>query len=161
MSRDHLGDMVRRAGLDGWRQASERLGVLVKNLRHFVRQHADIDPALRRAGIDLVVDVGDVADIGDMVLAVFMPQQAEEHVEDDQHAPVADVQMIVNRRAAGIEAHIRGIERLERNFLAGQRIVEPKRHVFPLCLLWPGASKSNSWIEDATAPARGKARRYK
>jgi hypothetical protein len=45
--------------------------------------------------------------------------------------------------------------------LAGQRIVEPQRHKFPLCLLWPGASKSNFWIEDATAPARGKARRYK
>ena len=142
--RYHLCDMVRRARLDRRRQAAERLGVLVKDRRHLVGQHADIDAALRRPRVDLVVDVGDVADIGDMLRPKFMPQQTEQHVEDDQHAAVADVQMIVNRRAAGIEADIRGINRREIFFPAGERIIEPQRHGVPSCLLWPGASRTNS-----------------
>ena len=39
-----------------------------------------------RARVDLVVDVGDVAHIGDVLVAVEMPEQPEQHVEDDHRA---------------------------------------------------------------------------
>ena len=112
------GHVLGRARLDRRRQAAERLGVLVKDRGHLVGQDADIDAALRGPRIDLVVDVGDVADIGHVVRAIAMPQQTEQHVEDDQHPPVADVEMIVDRRAAGIEPHVRA-DRSARNPLSG------------------------------------------
>ncbi len=62
-------------------------------------------PFLRRATDDLVVDVGDVADIGDVVAAVAQP--ALHQVEGHQHAAVADVAVVVNGDAADIHAHPR------------------------------------------------------
>ena len=83
---------------------------------------------LRGARDDLVVNVGDVAHIGDVIGAVEMAQQAEQDVEDDDRARVADMGEVVDRRAAHIHAHARGIERPERPLLARERIVKLELH---------------------------------
>ena len=80
--RAHLGDMLGRARLDGRRQAAERGHVLVELLVGFFRDLADrlverqAGIFLRRARVDLVIDVGDVAHVGDVLGAVEMAQQA-------------------------------------------------------------------------------------
>ena len=60
------------------------------------------------AGVDLVVDVGDVAGVDHVIGAVEMAQQAEEHVEHDDRPRVADMGEVVDRRAADIEPHRAG-----------------------------------------------------
>ena len=52
--------------------------------------------------VDLVVDVRDVARIGDMVRAVELTQQPEKHIENDGRTGVADMGEVVNGRAADI-----------------------------------------------------------
>ena len=71
----------------------------------------------RSARVDLVVDVGDVADIGDVLGAVEMPQQPEEHVEDDDRAGVADMGEVIDRRPADVHAHVLRIEGEKSSFL--------------------------------------------
>ena len=79
-------------------------------------------PNSARARVDLVVDVGDVADIGDA--RIEPAQQPRQHVEDHHRARVADMRQVVDRRAAHIHAHVLGIERLEPLLPAGQAVVQ-------------------------------------
>ncbi len=117
--------MFRRARLHRGRQAAERRHVLLEVLVGFLGQLADRNAALGRARIDLVVDVGDVADIFDMLLPVEMAEQAKQHVEHDHRPRIADMGEIIDRRPAHIHAHPRRIDRHEIALLARQRIVEP------------------------------------
>jgi len=96
--------------------------------RQAQRAEARQASALGGARIDLVVDVGDVADIGDMFLAVDMTQQAKQHVEYDDGARIADMGKVVDGRSAHIHAYASGIDRRECPLLACQRIVEPEFH---------------------------------
>jgi hypothetical protein len=59
--------MFGRARLVGRRFDAERGEVGVHRRGHLGRQLADRNAALERAPDDLVVDVGDVADVGDVV----------------------------------------------------------------------------------------------
>ena len=76
--RAHLGDMLGGARLDRRRQAAERGHVLVELLVGFFRDLADrlvegqVGIFLGGARVDLVVDVGDVAHVGDVLSAVEM-----------------------------------------------------------------------------------------
>ena len=110
----HLGDVFGGARLDGRLQAAERLhvrlelrvGLLGDLADRLVERQAGI--VARGARVDLVVDVGDVADIGDVVGAIEMAQQPEQHVEDDDRPRIADMGEVVDRRAADIHAHVGG-----------------------------------------------------
>ena len=64
---------------------------------------------------DLVVDVGDVADVVDLEAA--RAQMARHQIEGDEGAAVADVDEVVDRRAADVEADLAGHERRESIFL--------------------------------------------
>ena len=110
--RTHLGDVLGRARLDRRRQAAQRGDIFVELP---VGRFGDLADGLvqrqRRkflsgARIDLVVDVGDVADVCDMLGAVEMPQQPEQHVEDDHWPRVADMGEVIDRRAADIHPHV-------------------------------------------------------
>ena len=81
---------------------------------------------LLRLADDLVVDVGDVADEAEVVAA--RAQVADDDVQRDLLARVADVTEVVDRRAAGVEADLAGHERLERDLLARARVVDPQGH---------------------------------
>jgi hypothetical protein len=62
-------------------------------------------------GIDLVVDVGDVAHVDD--LGVEHREQPIEHVEDRGRAAVADVHPGVDRRPADVHRDPMGVDGLE------------------------------------------------
>ena len=121
--RDHFGDMLGRARLDIGRQAVQRRDILLEDAIGLFRQFADGDPALGGAGVDLVVDVGDVAHIGDVIRAIFLAQKAIKRVEDDQRPGVADMGEIIDRRPADIKPHIAGVERRKDFPLTSQGIV--------------------------------------
>ena len=116
------------------RQAAERGDVLVELPLGLFGDLADrlvqrqIGIFLRRARVDLVVDVGDVAHIGDVLGAVEMAQQPEQHVEHDDRPRIADMGEVVDRRPAHIHAHARGIDRRERALRARQGIVQRQLH---------------------------------
>ncbi len=101
----------------------------------FVERQAGI--FLRRPRVDLVVDVGDVADVSDLRLAFrAIPnaslrqilKQPEQHVEYDHRPRIADMGEVIDRRPAHIHAHVVRIERFENPLLARQRIVEFQFH---------------------------------
>ena len=130
----HLADMLGRARFDGRREHAERTHICVELRLGLLGDLADrlvqrqVRIVLRGARVDLVVHVGDVADIGDMLGAVDVPQQTEQHVEDDDGPRIADMGVVVDRRPAHIEAHMRRIEGPKRLLPAGERIVKRKRH---------------------------------
>ena len=126
----HLRDMLGRARLDRRTQGAERIDVVVELLLGHFRDLADrlvqrqAGKSPRRAFVDLVVDVGDVAYIGDVVRAIDVAQQAEQHVEHDDRARVADMGEVIDRRPADIHAHVVAIERHEGPLFPAQRIVK-------------------------------------
>ena len=94
--------MFRRPRLDSRRQAAERRGVGVKYRRHLLGRSRMSMPRSAAPRVDLVVDVGDVADISDMIRRHNDGARAlKQQIEDDQHPAVADMEMIVDGRAAG------------------------------------------------------------
>ncbi len=117
----------------------------------------DRNAPLGGACIDLIVHVGDVTDIGDVLGAIDLAQQAKQHVEDDERPRIADMRVVIDRRPADIDAHIRRVDRHELLFAARQRIVKLQSHSFPLQprLAWDVGSELLD--EDETAPASAKA----
>jgi hypothetical protein len=121
---------------DRRRKTAQRLNILLidgvgafRQLAHHLQHvHIAVAAQLQRARVDLVVDVGDVAHIGDVLRAVQVAQQAEQHVEHDGRPRITDMRVVVNRRPAHIRAHVVGIEWLERLFRARQRVVQAKAH---------------------------------
>ena len=135
--RDHLRDVRGRPRLDIGRQHAERRHVLVKGGDRAGGQRLDRLAVGAGGGVDLVLDVGDVADVAHMLAAVGFAQQPVEHVEHDKGAGVADMGAVIDRRPAHIHAHVARIERLEHLLAAGQRIIESERHDEPGSRLRP------------------------
>ena len=90
--------------------AAERRHVLVelalRRLRHLGDRFVEGQVGVFALGarVDLVVDVGDVADVEDMLRAIAMAQEPEQHVEDDDRPGVADMREIIDRRPADVDA---------------------------------------------------------
>ena len=106
----------------------------------------------QRPRVDLVVDVGDVARIGDVVFAIDMAQQPEQHVEDDHRARVADMGEVIDRRAADIHAHIVWIDGRKSTLRARERVVQRQDRLFGHGSLpkmqkpgWPGRLSSRDF----------------
>jgi hypothetical protein len=139
--RHHLGDVVGGAGLD---EAGSRARTFTSSgmstprsrtsrwncARRAVGQVADARHRLLSPRVDLVIDVGDVTHIGDVLGAIEMAQQPEQHVEDDDRPRIADMGIVIDRRAADIHAHMLGVDRRERLLGSGQGIVKSERHGF-------------------------------
>ncbi len=76
-------------------------------------QVLDLLAVLHRPVDNLVVHIGDVARIGNGVIAVDMAEHPGQHVEDRQRAGIADMDIVINRRPTHIHAHIGRIDRNE------------------------------------------------
>ena len=126
--RDHLRDVFGRARLDTGRQRPERRHIGMEIGGRARRQRGDRLVVLARRVDDLVFDIGDVADVDDVLGAVLLAQQPIELVEDDDRAAVADMREVVDGRPAHVHAHAIGIERLEALLSVGQRIVKRQWH---------------------------------
>ena len=85
-----------------------------------------------------------------MVFAIDMAQQPIQHIKHDDRSGIADMGMVIDRRAANIHADIGRVDWHKFLLVAGQRIV--KAHIFPqggLAL----RLMSGYWDQDKTAPA--------
>ena len=137
--RDGIGETARHQPLDHGDDLGNVGGRarLVIRLLHAecveIRVHRGDEPrsqrivglaALARAIEDLVVDVRDVPDVGHAIAGCAEP--APRDVECDLRPGMADVDMVVDRHAADVHAHMAGLERRERFLPAGQRVVDPK-----------------------------------
>ena len=122
--RDHLRDVLGGTRFDGRPQRAQRRHIVVIGLGGALGERADGLAALLRCGVDLVLDVGDVAGVDDVSLAVDETQQAEEHVEDDDRPRVADMGEVVDRRTAHIHADVLRIDRPELLLPARHGVVE-------------------------------------
>jgi hypothetical protein len=121
---DDLGDMPGHARLEVRRRHAQRGKVFVVGGGVARGDHADRHAFLLCGGVDLVVDVGDVARVAHAVLAVTAPQQARQHVEHHRRPRVADVRVGVHCRTADVHRHPPGVERFEDFLAAGGRIVQ-------------------------------------
>ena len=130
----HLVDMLCGTRLDAGRQAAQSRDIRVELAgggfghptdRLVQRQSGKIK---RRTLVDLVIDIGDVAHIGDMAFAIEMPQQAKQHIEHDDRPRIADMGKVIHRRSADIHAHIGSIDRRKGLLGAGQGIVKLQGH---------------------------------
>ena len=124
--RQHLRDVPGGQRLVGRRQHVEGVVRRRQRARHVVGE-VEPGPALL-GGLhqDLVVDVGDVADEGDLEPAVGQP--AAQHVEVDRRADVADVRLPLHGEPADVDARPALLKGHERAHLAGHGVVEPDRH---------------------------------
>ena len=103
-------------------QHAERIKVLMHGRDKALGQLADGLVVVDRTLDDLVVDVGDVADISQRIAARTQP--ARHHIEDQHHAGMTDVAVVINRDAADIHAHTARIDRLESFLAAGKRVMD-------------------------------------
>ena len=126
----HRVDILSGAGLDSWRERAESRHVLVElalsRCRHFgnclVERQVPI--VLCGARVDLVLNVGDVAHIGDMVDAIEVPEEAEQHVEHDDRPGVTDMGEVIDCRPADVETHRLWVDWREILLAAGEGVVE-------------------------------------
>ena len=127
---DHLCDIVGRARFDTWLKAAQRRDVRMELVSRLFRHGVDgiVERQMRivpqRPRIDLVINVSDVAGIGDVIFAIDMAQQPEENIEHDDGSRVADMGEIIDRRAADIHAHVFRIDGRKFRLFAGQRVVK-------------------------------------
>ncbi len=103
---------VARGSMSG-EQIAERRHVLVKDRGRAPGQGVDRLAIVAGGGDDLVLDIGDVADIAHVLGAVFVAQHPVKQVERDHRAGIAEMGEVVDRGAADIHADVIPIERLE------------------------------------------------
>ena len=87
-----------------------------------------VDRLVRGRGVadDLVFDVGDVHHVIELVAARVQP--AAQDVLERERPQVADVDVVVNRRAAGVHAHDVVVQGGEGLHLLGEGVVETQGH---------------------------------
>jgi len=119
---DHLGDVVRRPrvvlrGLD-----SQPADVAEERLRMLRGEVPERETRLLRSADRLVVHVGQVHDLGDPRGPA--EEMTPEHVLEDEGPQIADVNDVVDRGAARVEADVARLDRLEVDEPATQRVVK-------------------------------------
>ena len=133
--RHHLHDIFRRAGFMRGRQGTQSPHIGVIPADGLIRQSADdgVQIAgiarflhLPGAGVDLVIDIGEIAHIGDVIGAINMAQEPEQHVEHHHGPRIAQMRAVIDGGAADIHPHIRRIDGRKTLFAAGARIVQTK-----------------------------------
>ena len=105
----HLWHIFRCARLVIRTLNAQRQRVLVHEANEPIRQFANRLVVLRRALDDFVIDIGDIAHVGHFEAA--RPHPPLNHVEDDQHARMADVAIVINRHSANVHANLAGFDR--------------------------------------------------
>src|SRR5690606_33457410 len=127
---DHGHDLADVGGglrLDVRRRHAERGHVLAVGGGEAAGDVGDRHPGLARGGVDLVVDVGDVARVAQRAEAAA--QQVGEHAEHHRTAGVADVHVVVDRRPAYVHGRAGRVGGRERFDAAGQAVVKAQAHV--------------------------------
>ncbi len=101
---------------------AERGEVLVHGADEARGQGVDRLAVLLRAADDLVVDIRDIAHVGDAVAAGAQP--APHHVERHHHPGVAEVAVVVDGHAADVHANFARTQRNEFLLGAAEAVVD-------------------------------------
>ncbi len=101
---------------------AQALGVGEVVRRHLPREVGAGHAERPRRVVDLVVDVGHVGDERRLVALVL--EEALEQRGDDVGTRIADVDAVVDRRPARVDAHAAWVARLERLLAPGARVVQ-------------------------------------
>ncbi len=126
---DHVDDcryVIGGAWLDIDGQDTERGHVVMVDLDIAVCDRPDVYASLLRSSIDLVIDVRDVASVGQVVSP---PQQPSEHVEHDRGTRIADVRRAVNGRSAYVHRHPRPTAGARSTVLWDEGLLAPRQSV--------------------------------
>ena len=99
---DDLADMLGRAGTHGRRHDIQAVGILDVLGLKLAGDLLHGGSLLLSLLDELVINVGDVGDIVDLAAAVF--QITAQRVKDDHRAGIADMDIVIDRRAADIDA---------------------------------------------------------
>ena len=83
------------------------IGISVQRLHHALGQRANGFPVVQRTAYDFVVNVGDIAYIGDLVAAGLEP--ALHHVERQHGTRMTQVTIVIHRHTADVHAHVAGL----------------------------------------------------
>ena len=124
--RDDILEVRADARLDVRVEVAEPVHVLRVGIRKTRREIGRLGARLRGALEDLVVDVRDVSDVGD--LHSIGTQVSNQDVVDDVAAGVTQMRVVVDRGAADVDAGVIGFGRLERLLLARQGVVQAYVH---------------------------------
>jgi hypothetical protein len=122
---DQCEHVVNRCGgtrLTIRRQHPECGLVLVHGRDVALGQDRRLDALLGGAADDLVIDVGDVAHVGDGITG--MAQVPHHHVKRDQRPRMAEMAMVIHRHAADVDPDPAGLHRLKRLLFACQAVVD-------------------------------------
>ena len=128
---DHRNNLVHRfrdTRLDRRLKAAQSQRVFLIDFSCTFGQISNGNATLRRARNDLVFHVSDVAQIGDVVLAIVVTQQTKQHVENNHGASIANMSEVIDRRSADIHANVLRIDRQEDLLLARCGVVNRKSH---------------------------------
>lgn len=112
---------------------AQRIGVLVQGLDHAVGQRAYGFAVFDGAFDDLVVNVRDIAHVGDLQATCFQP--ALDHVKRHHGARVTQVAQVVNRHAAYIHADLAWNQGRKIFYFTRQRVVYPEAHELSGCVV--------------------------
>ena len=122
----HLRHELGGTRLVGGALNAQRVGVLVQGHDHAVRQGANGLAVFNRTADDLVVDIGDVAHIGDLQATGFEP--ALHHVKRHHRPGMAQMAEVINRHPADIHADMPRHKWRKILYCTRQRVVNPKAH---------------------------------
>ncbi|MNQ89270.1 hypothetical protein D3C85_1045720 [compost metagenome] len=121
--------MACSARLDVRTQHRKTRLVVVHRGDHALHQGLERLAVLVGAANDLVVDIGDVAHVGEVIAA--MAQPARHHVERHHHPGMADMAEVIDGHAADIHAHLVADQRLQGLLGLAQGVVDRQRHHWP------------------------------
>src|SRR5690606_41767069 len=110
-----------------WTQYVQARLVFMHGGDHALDQRFEGFTILLRTTDDLVVDVGDIAYIGDVIAA--MTQPARHHVERHHYPRVTDMAEVIDGHAAHVHAHLIAHQRRESVLGLAQGVVDRQRHV--------------------------------
>ena len=131
---DDVGHMLRHLGMHVGADDVQGLGILEIGGDVFFGQGQGVDAFLIGAVDDLVVHVGEVLHVGHVPAP---PQEVAAHgVEDHQRTGVAQVDVVVDRGPAAVNAHLAGGAGHEVLFLGAHGIVKSDGHGVSPCLVY-------------------------
>ena len=116
-----LGDVLRGSRLLIRGQDAEGLHIFVVGLGMAFGERLDGLAFRQRLAVDLVIDIGDVADVD--YFGVQRPEQAAEHIEHHRRPAVADVDRAIHGRPADIHGHPLRVGGPEKLLAPGQAVV--------------------------------------
>ena len=124
---DHRRDVIGRVGCALGNLDVQCLRILEKCLPINAGEFLQRQFRFARTADRFVIDVGELHDVIDLVSEMF--QRAAQEIDRDVGAKISNVTVIVDRRAADVEADALAgrIERLELRHRTGHRIIELKR----------------------------------